>query len=123
MQINIKKIFRWGLGCTKRGLILLLPMLFVAMALIEILTMAKYNYPGNLSASIFGILGGLFYVTCLYCILIPLNKWNKSLFIISLCLLLGMCKLDPDIRKIFQHSRCIENLNIACPDGIVLGGG
>ena len=123
MQIKFKKIFHWGLGCTKRGLILLLPMFLVAMSLIDILTMAKYNYPGNLSASIFGILGGLFYVACLYCILIPLNKWNKSLFIISLCLLLGMCKLDPDIRKIFQHSKCIEVSSVPCPDGIVLGGG
>ncbi len=123
MKINIKKIFYWGLGCAKRGAILLIPMFLVAMTLIDILTMAHSNYPDNLSAFIFGLFGILFYIACLYCILVPLNKWNKLLFIISLCLLIGMCKFNPDIRKIEQHSRCIENLNIACPDGIVLGGG
>lgn len=123
MQIKFKKIFHLGLGCAKRGIILSIPMLFVAMVLIDILTMARYNYPDNLSAFILGILGILFYLACMYCILVPLNKWNKLLFIISCCLLMGMCKLNPDIRKIYQHSRCIENLNIACPDGIILGGG
>lgn len=123
MQIKFKKIFYWGLGCAKRGIILLIPMLLVAMALIDILTMARYHYPDNLSAFIFGLLGIFFYIACLYCILVPLNKWNKLLFIISLCLLIGMCKLNPDIRKISQHSQCIEVSSVPCPDGIVLGGG
>ena len=123
MQITFKKILHWGLGCTKRGIILLIPMLLVAMTLIDILTMARYHYPDNLSAFIFGLLGIFFYIACLYCILVPLNKWNKLLFIISLCLLIGMCKLNPDIRKIYQHSKCIEVSSVPCPDGIVLGGG
>ena len=123
MQIKFKKIFYWGLGCAKRGIILLIPMLLVAMALIDVLTMARYHYPDNLSAFIFGLLGIFFYIACLYCILVPLNKWNKLLFIISLCLLIGMCKLNPDIRKISQHSQCIEISSVPCPDGIVLGGG
>ena len=123
MQIKFKKIFHWGLGCTKRGIILLIPMLFVAMSLIDILTMARSHYPDNLSAFIFGILGMLFYIACLYCILFPLNKWNKILFIISCCLFLGMCKLNPDIRKISQHSQCIEVSSVPCPEGVVLGGG
>ena len=123
MQIKLKKIFHWGLGCAKRGIILLIPMLLVAMTLIDILTMARYHYPDNLSAFIFGLLGIFFYIACLYCILVPLNKWNKLLFIISLCLLIGMCKLNPDIRKISQHSKCIEVSSVPCPDGIVLGGG
>ena len=123
MQIKFKKIFHWGLGCAKRGIILLVPMFLVAMSLIDILTMARYHYPDNLSALIFGIFGILFYIACMYCILVPLNKWNKLLFIISLCLLIGMCKLDPDIRKISQHSQCIEVYSVPCPDGIVLGGG
>ena len=123
MQITLKKMFHWGLGCAKRGIILSIPMFFVAMALIDILTMARYHYPDNLSAFIFGLLGILFYISCLYCILVPLNKWNKLLFIISLCLLVGMCKLNPDIRKIYQYSKCIEDSSTPCPDGIVLGGG
>ena len=88
MQIKFKKIFHWGLGCAKRGIILLIPMLLVAMTLIDILTMARYHYPDNLSAFIFGLLGIFFYIACLYCILVPLNKWNKLLFIISLCLII-----------------------------------
>ena len=123
MQITLKKMFHWGLGCAKRGMILSIPMFFVSMALLDILTMARYHYPDNLSAFIFGILGIFFYIACLYCILIPLNKWNQLLFIISLCLLVGMCKLNPDIRKISQHSQCIEVSTVPCPDGIVLGGG
>ena len=123
MQIKFKKILHWGLGCAKRGVILLIPMLLVAMSLIDILTMAHSNYPDNFSAFIFGLLGILFYIACLYCILVPLNKWNKLLFIISLCLLVGMCKLNPDIRKIYQYSKCIEVSSVHCPDGIVLGGG
>ena len=123
MQMNIKKIFYWGLGCAKRGFILLIPMLFVAMTLIDVLTMADSNYPDNTSVFIFGMLGILFYISCLYCILVPLNKWNKLLFIVSCCLFFGMYKLDPDIRKISQHSKCIEVYNVPCPDGIVLGGG
>src|SRR5574344_183332 len=120
MQAKFKKIFHWGVGCTKRGMILLIPMFFVAMTLIDILTMAKYYYPNNLSALIFGLLGVLFYISCLYCILVPFNKWNKLLFIVSLCLLIGMCKLNPDIRKISQHSQCTEVSSVTCPDGVVL---
>lgn len=123
MQVNIKKIFHWGLGCVKRGIILLIPMLFVFALLFDVLTMADNNYPGNTSVFIFGMLGILFYISSLYCILVPLNKWSKLLFVISCCLLIGMFKLNPDIQKIFQHSRCIENLDIPCPDGIVLDGG
>ena len=122
MQIEFKKIFHWGLGCAKRGIILLVPMFLVAMSLIDILTLAHSYYPNNLSALIFGIFGILFYIACLYCIIVPLNKWNKLLFIISLCLLIGMCKLNPDIQKISQHSQCIES-SAPCPDGIILGGG
>lgn len=123
MQIKFRKIFHWVLGCTKRGIVLLIPMLFVAMTLIDIITLAQSDYPDNISVFIFGMLGILFYISSLYCILVPLNKWSKLLFVISCCLLIGMFKLNPDIQKIFQHSRCIENLNIPCPDGIVLGGG
>lgn len=123
MQVNIRKIFYWGLGCAKRGIILLIPMLFVAMSLIDIITLAQSDYPDNTSVFIFGMLGVLFYIACLYCILVPINKWSKLLFIISCCLLIGMCKLNPDIRKISQHSQCIEVYSIPCPDGVVLGGG
>ena len=123
MQTNIKKIFYWGLGCIKRGIVLLIPMFLVAMTLIDILTMAHSNYPNNLSVFIFCMFGILFYLACLCCILVPLKKWNKLLFIISLCLLVGMCKFNPDIRKIEQHSQCIEVSSVPCPEGIVLGGG
>lgn len=123
MQINIKKIFHWGLDCAKRGIILLIPMLFVFALLFDVLTMADNNYPGNTSVFIFGGLGILFYVSCLYCILVPLNKWNKLLFVISFCLFVLMFKLNPDIQKIFQHLQCIEVSSVPCPDGIVLQGG
>ena len=123
MQVNIKKIFHWGLGCVKRGIILLIPMLFVFALLFDVLTMADNNYPGNTSVLIFGVFGVLFYISCLYCILVPLNKWNKLLFVISFCLFVLMFKLNPDIQKIFQHSQCIEVSSVPCPDGIVLGGG
>lgn len=123
MQIKFKRIFLWGLGCAKRGLFLLIPMLFVAMTLIDIITLAQSDYPDNTSVFIFGILGILFYISCIYCILVPLNKWNKLLFIISCCLLIGMYKLSPDIQRISQHSQCIEVSSVPCPDGVVLGGG
>ena len=123
MQIKFKKIFFWGLGCAKRGLILLLPMFFVAMTLIDVFTLAHSDYPNNVSVFIFGVFGVLFYISCLYCILVPLNKWNKLLFVISFCLFVLMFKLNPDIQKIFQHSQCIEVSSVPCPDGIVLGGG
>ena len=123
MHITFKKIFYWGLGCAKRGIILSFPMFLATMALLDILSLAQSYYPDNLSAFIFGLLGIFFYISCLYCILVPLNTWNKRLFIISLCLLVGMCKLDPDIRKMFQYSQCIEVSSVPCPDGIVLGGG
>ena len=32
MQITLKKMFHWGLECAKRGIILSIPMFFVAMA-------------------------------------------------------------------------------------------
>ena len=122
MQIEFKKIFHWGLGCAKRGIILLVPMLFVFALLFDVFTMAYNNYPGNISVFIFGVLGVLFYISCLYCILVPLNKWNKILFIISFFLFVVMFKLNPDIQKIFQHLKCIES-SAPCPDGIFLGGG
>ncbi len=123
MQISIKKIFFWGLGCAKRGLLLLLPMFLAAMLLLDILTLAHHDYPNTPSIFVFEIFGILFYFSCLYCILVPFNKWNISLFIVSCCLLIGLVKLNPDIKKIFQHSRCIQSLSVPCPDGIVLGGG
>ena len=123
MQINTKKIFYWGMGCIKRGIVLLIPTLFVTALLFDVLTMANSNYPDNTSVFIFGVLGVLFYISCLYCILVPLNKWNMLLFVISFCLFIGMFKLNPDIRKIFQHLKCIEVSSVPCPDGIVLGGG
>ena len=123
MQINIKKIFHWGLGCAKRGIILFIPMFFVAMTLIDIITLAQSDYPDNTSVFIFGMLGVLFYIACLYCILVPINKCSKLLFVISFCLFVLMFKLNPDIQKIFQHSQCIEVSSVPCPDGIVLGGG
>ena len=30
---------------------------------------------------------------------------------------------DQDIRKIYQHARCLEVSTVACPDGVVLNGG
>jgi hypothetical protein len=65
MQITLKKMFHWEIGCTKRGIILSIQMFFVAMALLDILTMARYHYPDNLSAFIFGLLGIFFYSTLL----------------------------------------------------------
>ena len=123
MQIKFKKILHWGLGCAKRGMVLSIPMLLVAGLLFDVLTMASSNYPNNTSVFIFGIFGILFYISCLYCILVPFNKWNKLLFVISCCLFFGMYKLDLDIQKISQHLQCIEVYSIPCPDGIVLGGG
>lgn len=123
MQINTKKIFHWGLGCTKRGIILLVPIFLVAMILIDIITLAQSDYPDNTSVFIFSMIGVLFYIACLCCILVPINKWSKLLFLISCCLFIVMYKLNPDIRKISQHSQCIEVSSVPCPDGIVLGGG
>ena len=123
MLRKFKKILHWGLGCTKRGIILLIPMFFVTMTLLDILIMAKYHYPNNLSAFIFGLIGILFYISCLCYIFIPLNKWNKLLFITTICLLIGMYRFNPDIQKISQHSQCIEVSSVPCPDGIILGGG
>lgn len=123
MQINTKKIFHWGLGCSKRGIILLVPIFLVAMILIDIITLAQSDYPDNTSVFIFSMIGVLFYISCLCCILVPINKWSKLLFLISCCLFIGMYKLNPDIRKISQHSQCIEVSSVPCPDGIVLGGG
>ncbi len=123
MKITIKKVFIWGLGCIKRGLILLIPTLLVTGLLFDILTMANNNYPNNIPVFIFGILGILFYISCLYCILIPFNKVNMSLLIISFCLFFCMFKFNPDIKKIFQHLKCIEVSSVPCPEGIVLGGG
>ena len=123
MQMLIKKVLLWGSGCAKRGFILLLPMFFVAMSLIDIAALARSKYPDNTSVFVFWVFGTLFFISCLYCILVPLNKWNKLLFIVSCCLFIGMYKLNPDIRKISQHSQCLEVSSVPCPDGIVLGGG
>lgn len=122
MKLPIKKIFIWGLHCAKRGLIMLFPMLMVAFELMEIITMANYHYPNNTSVFILECIGVIFYISCLCCILMPFQKWNKIFFLVSTCLLIGMIKLNPDIRKIAQHARCIES-STPCPEGVVLGGG
>jgi len=122
-KIRIKQIFFWGVGCAKRGLLLLLPIFLVTMLLIDILTLANHDYPDNPSVFVFEIFAILFYLSCLYCILVPFKRWNKALFIVSCCLLVGMCQFNPDIKMIFQHSRCIASSSVPCPDGVVLGGG
>ncbi len=102
---------------------MLVPIFLVAMILIDIITLAQSDYPDNTSVFIFSMIGVLFYISCLCCILVPINKWSKLLFLISCCLFIGMYELNPDIRKISQHSQCIEVSSVPCPDGIVLGGG
>lgn len=71
----------------------------------------------------FALLGGLFYISCFWCILVPLNKWNKISFIVVCCLFIGMIGFNPDIRKFAQYAKCLEVSDSPCPDGIVLGGG
>ncbi len=116
-KIRIKQIFFWGLGCAKRGLLLLLPMVLMAMFLLEIISFSNHHYPNTPSVFVLEIFGILFYLSCVYCILVPLNRWNKTLFVVSVCLLVGMCKFNPD------HSQCIEVSSVPCPDGVILGGG
>ena len=123
----MKKIFKqfisWGWICVKKGLVLLIPILFVAMHLFDITIMAKHHYPENISVLYLQILSVIFYVCCIWCILFKLNKWNKALLLVSLLLIIGMFYFNHDIKRIKQHSECIENSNILCPEGVDLKGG
>lgn len=123
MKINIKQFYHWVWGCIKRGLFLIIPVLIITMSILDVIVTAKYHYPANTSVQYLQIIGVVFYISCIWCILTPLNKWNKALFIISLCSITGMFTLNSDIQKISQHAQCVEISDIPCPKGISLGGG
>ena len=42
---KMKLLFKWGIACLKRSFILLGPMFFMGMFLLDILTQAHFDYP------------------------------------------------------------------------------
>ena len=107
----------------KRGIALLLPMFFIGMAVFDVMTMASHHYPENMAVNILKIAAVFFYLTCLWCILRPWNKWNIGTLVVASGIIVGMFVFNADIQNIYQHARCLEVSTVACPDGVVLNGG
>ncbi len=122
MKINFRKIIDWGAACMRKAWTLCFPMFLVLMALIDVIGLADIHYPRNKSVYCLLGLGIVFYISCAWCILFPLNKWNVSTFLISLVAIIGMFYFNDDIVHISAHSACIES-SAPCPEGVVLEGG
>lgn len=121
--MTFKQILKYCLDCIKRGLILIIPMLCVTMLLIDIITTGGEHYSNNSALVWLKITGALFYIICLWYIFKPFNIWNNLALIFSIILVVGVIYFNPDLKKMYQHSKCIENLTYPCPNGVILKGG
>ena len=121
--MTFKQILKYCLGCIKRSLILIIPILCVTMLLIDIITAGNDYYSNNSALVWLKTTGTLFYIICLWYILRPFNKWNNLALIVSIILVVGLIYFNPDLKKMYQHSKCIEDLTSPCPSGVILKGG
>ena len=121
--MTFKQILKYCLGCIKRSLILIIPILCVTMLLIDIITAGNDYYSNNSALVWLKTTGTLFYIICLWYILRPFNKWNNLALIVSIILVVGLIYFNPDLKKMYQHSKCIEDLTYPCPSGVILKGG
>ena len=121
--MTFKQILKYCFGCVKRGLILIIPILCVTMLLIDIITIGSEYYSNNSALIWLKTTGFLFYIICLWYIFKPFNKWNNLALIFSVVFIVGLIYFNPDLKKMYQHSKCIEDVTYACPRGIILKGG
>ena len=116
-------VLKWVISCLKRGLILSLPMFFMGMLLLDILTQAHFNY-GNIPAvDWLKWMGAMFYLVCLWNIFFPFHKIRSLLLFLIGGIIVMFIFLNPDLKKIYQHSKCLEDASYPCPSGVVLKGG
>ena len=111
----IKSLVKYGFGCFKRLMILIVPLFFMSMLLMDILTTGHYHYPGVLSLLWLKILGALFYGIALWIIFVVFNKLNACLFCLTFCLIIGFIYFDPNLNHIYQHDKCIDGSLNPCP--------
>ncbi len=119
MKINCKYIWK----CIKKGMLLLLPMLFVAMLLYDVITIAKAHYPDKYSIYYLHLFVLCFYISCGWVIFYNSNKWSIGLLISSLMMIYIMFNFNEDIKRMFEHSKCLEVYDYICPKGVILKGG
>ena len=60
-----KKVFKWIMACWGRGLIVLIPLGYVTMLLLDVTVFAHYHYKDVTEIVWLECLGGLFYLVCL----------------------------------------------------------
>ncbi len=119
----MKNFLKWGVACLKRGLILSFPMFFMGMLFLDILTQAHFNYPNIPAVDWLKWLGGMFYLVCLWNIFFPLHKGRVLLLFLMGGAIIALVWFNADLKKIYQHSKCLENASYPCPSGVVLKGG
>ncbi len=119
MNISRKKIY----SSIKKGILLLLPMFFVAMLLYDVTTIAKIYYPDKDSIYYLQLTVIAFYISCCWLIFGTSNKWNIGLLLLILFLIYFMFNFNEDIKKVYGHSKCLEISDYSCPKGVILKGG
>ena len=118
-----KKVFKWIMACLGRGLIVLIPLGYVTMLLLDVTVFAHYHYKDVTEIVWLECLGGLFYLVCLWCILTPVRRGRWIVLFVLWILIEAFVSLNSDLKKIYQHSKCLESSSIACPKDVVLNGG
>ncbi len=108
--------FKWGIACLKRSFILLGPMFFMGMFLLDILTQAHFDYPNVPSIEWLKWMAGVFYLICLWILIVPFRKIQWVLLFFVGGAIIAFVLLNADLKKIYQHSKCLEDSSYSCPD-------
>lgn len=119
MKIKRKYIY----NSIKKGVFLLFPMFLVAMSLYDVITIAKVHYPNKDSIYYLQFIVITFYMSCCWFIFGISNKWNTGLLLATLFFIYFMFNFDTNIKKMYEHSKCLEVSSVSCPEGVTLKGG
>ena len=114
-QMSDNKFYKYCLSCTKRTCVLILPIFFMGMLLLDVLVTGYYHYATISTLLWLKIVGLTFYIVCLWSIFQSYNKWNVLALIFLAVLIIGLIHFNSDLKKIYQHSQYIENITYPCP--------
>ena len=119
----IKDLFYKGLKIINRFLILFIPICFFSMFFLDMLTTGQQNYNDLSMMIVLKLLFILFYGICLWIIFFSFTKIRLILLLGSILIIIATVYLTPDLKKIYQHGKCLEVLDYPCPQGVILKGG
>ncbi len=120
---TIKDLFYNGLKIINRFLILFIPICFCSMFFLDMVTTGQQNYSDLRMMIVLKSLFILFYGICLWIIFFSFTKIRLILLLGSILIIIATVYFSPDLKKIYQHGKCLEVSDYPCPKGVILKGG